>query len=139
MVGTAWVRSAQFQVWEYEHEQNHQNEDSSGGQEAGKHHCEGADQDRAGALVVLVLVLILCVFLIGFSVCVSFFTIFRLITFFIVFLSTITFFSFTFLTVTLFSISFFTVTLFTIHFFIALITILFLGIVFRGFAISSIL
>merc|ERR1712212_1170498 len=130
MVGTAWVRSTQFQVWEYEHEENHQDEDSSGGQEAGKHHREGADQDRAGALVLLVLVFTssLCVFvlLIIFSICVSFFTIFGLITFFIFSISTITFFSLS-------------ITLFTIRFFIALITILFLSIVFRGFAISSIL
>ena len=46
IVGLASVSCAQLQVGEEEHEHDHQGEKSSGGEEAGNHHCEGAEQNR---------------------------------------------------------------------------------------------
>jgi len=40
------VSCAQLQVGEEEHEHDHQGEKSSGGEEAGNHHHEGAEQNR---------------------------------------------------------------------------------------------
>ena len=44
--GPASVSCAQLQVGEEEHEHDHQGEKSSGGEEAGHHHREGAEQNR---------------------------------------------------------------------------------------------